>query len=81
MMLFQRSLTCISSINEWRCPSSEEVLAVADVLSVHVPLSEKTKHLIGAKQIALMRDDCILMNYARDGIYDDAAVLEALNTG
>ncbi len=59
----------------------EEVLAVADVLSVHVPFSVKTKHLIGAAQIALMKDDCILMNYAREGIYDDAAVLEALTIG
>ena len=58
----------------------EEVFAVADVLTVHVPLSEKTRHLIGANQIALMKTDCILINYSRDGIYDDAAVLEALAT-
>ncbi len=59
----------------------KEVLEIADVLSVHVPLSEKTKNLIGATQIALMKDDCILMNYARNGIYDDTAVLEAIDRG
>lgn len=59
----------------------EEVIAAADVLSAHVPFSEKTRHLIGEDQIRLMKPECILMNYARDGIYDDAAVLEALDTG
>jgi len=58
----------------------EEIFPVADVLSVHVPLSDKTRHLIGANQIALMKPDCILINYSRGGIYDDAAVLEALST-
>ena len=57
----------------------EQVLAEADVLTVHVPLTEKTKHLIGAKQIVLMKEDCILINYSRGGIYDDAAVLAALS--
>ena len=57
----------------------EDIFAVADIISVHVPLSEKTRHLISAKQIALMRPNCVLMNYSRDGIYDDAAVIEALN--
>lgn len=55
----------------------EDALSVTDVLSVHVPLSEKTRNLIGANQIALVKDECILMNYARDGIYDDEAVLQA----
>jgi len=59
----------------------EEVLPAADVLSVHVPFSAKTKHLIGAAQLALVNPDCVLMNYARDGIYDDAVVLEALKAG
>ena len=57
----------------------EEVVAGADILSVHVPLSAKTKHLIGANQISLMKPNCILLNYARDGIFDDEAVIEALS--
>ena len=59
----------------------EEVVGSADILSVHVPLSPKTKHLIDAKQITLMKPNCILINYARDGIFDDGAVIEALNLG
>lgn len=61
--------------------SMEEVLVASDVLSAHVPLSPKTKHLIGAKQIAMMKDDGVIMNYARGGIYDDEAVLQALAVG
>ncbi|MEI7777144.1 MAG: phosphoglycerate dehydrogenase [bacterium] len=57
----------------------EEVVAGADILSVHVPLSARTKHLIGANQIALMKTNCILLNYARDGIFDDESVIEALS--
>jgi D-3-phosphoglycerate dehydrogenase len=56
----------------------EEIFASADIISVHVPLTEKTRNLIGTDQIALMKPDCIVMNYSRDGIYDDEAVIEAL---
>jgi len=59
----------------------EEVICAADILSVHVPLSGKTKNLIGAPQISLMKIGCVLVNYARSGIYNDDAVLTALATG
>jgi D-3-phosphoglycerate dehydrogenase len=59
----------------------EDVMRAADVISVHVPLSEHTRHLIGAKQLAAARDGVVLINYARKGIYDDAAVLEAVKAG
>ncbi|MFA6158044.1 MAG: 3-phosphoglycerate dehydrogenase family protein [Candidatus Paceibacterota bacterium] len=59
----------------------EGLLSEADVLSVHVPLSEKTKHLIGVSQVNSMKDEVILMNYAREGIYDDAAVIDGLRVG
>jgi D-3-phosphoglycerate dehydrogenase len=59
----------------------EDVIRAADVISVHVPLSEHTKNLIGAKQLETLRDGVILINYARKGIYDDAAVLQAVESG
>jgi D-3-phosphoglycerate dehydrogenase len=59
----------------------DEVIRAADVISVHVPLSEHTKNLIGAKQLETLRDGVILINYARKGIYDDAAVLKAVESG
>src|SRR5690606_27041908 len=62
-------------------PKLDEVIRDADVISVHVPLSEHTKNLIGAKQLETARDGVILLNYARKGIYDDAAVLAATAAG
>jgi D-3-phosphoglycerate dehydrogenase len=59
----------------------DDILARADVLSVHVPLSDKTRNLIGAAQLAKAKNGVILMNYARKGIYDDAAVIAALESG
>ncbi len=59
----------------------EDVLKVADVISVHVPLSDQTRNLIGAKQLQTAKSGVILMNYARKGIYDDAAVIQAMADG
>jgi D-3-phosphoglycerate dehydrogenase len=59
----------------------EQVVRAADVISVHVPLSDQTRNLIGAKQLGMAKTGVILMNYARKGIYDDAAVLAALAEG
>ena len=59
----------------------EDVIRAADVISVHVPLSEHTRNLIGEKQLGMARDGVILLNYARKGIYDDTAVLKALDAG
>lgn len=60
--------------------SMEEVLSAADVLSVHVPLCDKTRNMIGAPQIDLMKDGCILINFSRGGIYNEQVVIEALNS-
>jgi D-3-phosphoglycerate dehydrogenase len=60
--------------------SMKEVLAPADILSVHVPLSDKTRGMIGTEEIDSMKNGCILMNYARNGIFNSYAVLNALNS-
>ena len=62
-------------------PKLDEIIAKADVITVHVPLSDKTRNLIGEAQLKKAKQGVILMNYARKGIYDDAAVLAALETG
>lgn len=58
-----------------------EAIREADIITVHVPLLESTRGLIGTHELSIVKPGCILMNYARKGIYDDDAVLEALNTG
>ena len=58
--------------------SVEEVLKAADFATLHVPYVEATKNLINAARLALMHDGAILLNFSRDGIVDNAAVLAAL---
>lgn len=53
----------------------------ADVISLHVPLTDKTRHLVDAKTIAKMKRGAILVNCARGGIVDERAVADALASG
>jgi D-3-phosphoglycerate dehydrogenase len=67
---------------EWVPPvTRDELLAQADVLSLHVPLTPETKGAIGARELALMRRDAILVNCARGGVVDEAALHAALAAG
>jgi len=70
----------------WRLPSQvkraenvEDVLRVADFVSLHVPLIDATRNLINAQRIGTMRPDAVLLNFAREGVVDNAAVIEALD--
>ncbi|HVX92314.1 MAG TPA: phosphoglycerate dehydrogenase [Xanthobacteraceae bacterium] len=56
----------------------EELLGRAEVISLHVPLTPQTRGMIGAAQIAALRHDAILINTARGGIIDEAALFDAL---
>lgn len=59
----------------------QEVLRRSDVVSLHCPLTEETKNLIGADELAQMKPDAILINTARGGLIDDHALIEALKNG
>lgn len=56
-----------------------DLLAWADVVSIHSPLNDRTRGLIGAQELARMKPSAILINVARGGIVDEAAVTEALD--
>jgi D-3-phosphoglycerate dehydrogenase len=64
-----------------RATSVEELLRASRFVSLHVPLGERTRHLVNAKNLALMRDGGIVLNFSREGVVDDAAVLAALGAG
>ncbi|MBE9553866.1 MAG: hydroxyacid dehydrogenase [Proteobacteria bacterium] len=64
-----------------RRASLEELLAGADVVSLHVPFTETTRNLIDAAAIAGMKDDAILINTSRGGIVDEDALVAALRDG
>jgi (S)-sulfolactate dehydrogenase len=59
----------------------EELLGEADVVSLHVPLTPATRHLIDAGRLALMKPGAVLVNTARGGIVDEAALASMLRTG
>jgi phosphoglycerate dehydrogenase-like enzyme len=59
----------------------DDVVAVADVVSVHVPLLESTRHLVDRDVMAQMKPGSILVNIARGGVVDEAALLDALESG
>lgn len=58
--------------------SLEALCQQADLISLHVPLSDKTRHLIGAEQLALMKATTILVNTSRGGLIDETALYQAL---
>jgi (S)-sulfolactate dehydrogenase len=58
-----------------------EVLMQADAVSLHVPLMEGTRHLIGPEQIAQMKPGAVLVNATRGGVLDEAALVEGLRNG
>ena len=69
----------------WSLPSQvrkahsiEEVMKSADFVTLHVPLVKATRGLINAQRLQLLHKGAVLLNFSRDGIVDDAAVIEAL---
>ena len=70
----------------WRLPSSvrkansiEECLRASEFVTLHVPLLGVTRHLINAKRLAAMKPSAVLLNFARDAVVDEDAVLDALS--
>jgi D-3-phosphoglycerate dehydrogenase / 2-oxoglutarate reductase len=61
-----------------RATSVNEVLKAAHFVTLHVPLVNATRHLVGEANIGLMRGDAVLLNFSRDGVVIDAAVRKAL---
>ncbi|MDR3683698.1 MAG: phosphoglycerate dehydrogenase [Geothrix sp.] len=59
----------------------EELCRSCDIITVHTPLNEETRGMIGADQLALMKDGVILLNVARGGILDEPMLLAALQSG
>jgi D-3-phosphoglycerate dehydrogenase len=72
----------------WRLPSTvrkaqsvDDVAKNSDFITLHVPLIDATRNLINAERLVLMKKTTVLLNFAREGIVDDKAVVEAINAG
>jgi phosphogluconate 2-dehydrogenase len=59
----------------------DKLLAESDYISLHTPLTSKTRHLINERALRLMKPSAVLINVARGEIVDQAALLEALESG
>lgn len=64
-----------------KAANMEQVLQQADYLTLHVPQNEHTKHMINSESLAKMKDGVRILNFARGGLVDDAAMLKALDSG
>jgi D-3-phosphoglycerate dehydrogenase len=69
----------------WSLPSQvrkahsiDEVLRASDFVTLHVPLVEKTRHLVNARNLKQMQQGAVLLNFSRDGVVEDGAALAAL---
>lgn len=78
----------ISLQNAWKLNSStvpassvDDLISQSDFISLHVPLNEKTKNLINKDYIARIKQGATLLNFSRAGIVDEAAIVEALDSG
>jgi glyoxylate reductase len=59
----------------------DELLATSDVVSLHTPLTPETHHLLGARELGLMKPTATLVNTARGAVVDEAALVDALREG
>jgi D-3-phosphoglycerate dehydrogenase len=62
-------------------PGLHQLLPRCDIVTLHVPLMEQTRHLIGARELALMKRGAFLINCARGGLVDETALVAALQSG
>jgi D-3-phosphoglycerate dehydrogenase len=64
-----------------RVDALDDLLAAADFVTVHVPLADATRGLIGAAQVARLPKGALVLNFAREGIVDERAVVDAIDAG
>ena len=64
-----------------RAASVDDLISRADLVSLHVPLNDQTRHLINAARISFMKKGATLLNFSRAGVVDESAVCAALDAG
>jgi D-lactate dehydrogenase len=73
--------TFLSELLNFRYAPIEEVLATSDIITLHMPYSEKTHHFLDRERLAMVRKGALLINTSRGGLVDTDALLAALNSG
>ncbi|MBQ8807903.1 MAG: D-2-hydroxyacid dehydrogenase [Clostridia bacterium] len=59
----------------------EKLISESDIITVHAPLNEKTLHLIGKKELSMMKKNAVIINVGRGAIIDEEALIDAINSG
>ncbi|MDP1767551.1 MAG: D-glycerate dehydrogenase [Nitrospirota bacterium] len=77
----RQPMTASSLSHEWELRSLRNLLEEADIVTIHVPLTTATRHLIGARELAWMKPTAFLINTARGPIVDEGSLVEALKKG
>ena len=81
MAYSSKSEEALAEMGIQKAASYEDVFRTADVVSLHCPLNAKTKHLVNAERLALMKPSAILINTGRGPLIDEQALADALNSG
>ena len=68
-------------VTDYECVSLDELLIRSDIISIHCPLTDKTRGMIGKEQIDLMKDSAIIINVARGAVWDESAIADAVLNG
>lgn len=68
-------------VDDFECVDIDTLCRQSDIISLHTPLNEQTKHLINAEKLKLMKKNAILINVARGAVVDENAVTEAIING
>ena len=69
------------SANVKRAENIKEIYEASDYLTLHVPLNDKTKHMLNSEVLATVKPGIRILNFSRAGLVDDAAIVEAAETG
>ena len=69
------------AVGDAKYVSFDELLATSDVLSLNLPLNSKTRHIISHAEFAKMKDGVVIVNTARGAVMDEAALVDALDSG
>jgi D-3-phosphoglycerate dehydrogenase len=64
-----------------KAASVEELMANADFISFHVPLVDATRNMLNEERLKLVRDNAVVLNFSRNGVVDDAAIVAAIDAG
>ena len=75
------STSGVAREEKYKSVTLSDLLSQSDIISIHCPLNDRTRNLIAKEQLAQMKSSAILINVARGGIVDEAALADALNEG